>query len=262
MRDPSNLVDSLGGGVANSIGWAAGIACALVGRGRRRAGLVVAVLGTVLVIVYVPPVCAFFLRRLGEEWILQRFEFFVGVCQVVLVPGAIAFTVDPGGACGVVRALLGGLALAAGIYGTGHAPPDDWRTLFGTARVLAELRHASVPEVFALREFLRRHVPPGETILTDPVAGIDHVAVYDCHLITSERASNGVPDLLQRKADLVVLLARDTPWEVRRGLLKKYNITYFIPNATSLGWTQGRYDQFWEHKGRLIIRLKHPLPER
>jgi hypothetical protein len=53
------------------------------------------------------------------------------------------------------------------------------------------------------------------------------------------KKSSGIKDIGRRKRDLKAMLAPDTPWDVRRGLLRKYDVQYFFPAGEPIGWTRG-----------------------
>jgi hypothetical protein len=256
MRNPANLLDTLGGGVGNSVGWGVGIACALASRRRSRATIVLGIAVTSIAIFYVPPVCTFFLKRLGEEWVMQRFDFIYGVCHIVLVPGAIAYMLDAGASYPVIRAMLSGSALVLGGYMTGHVEPDDWSTLFVNARESTAARRGYVEYLRGIQALLAEAVPRGATILVEPATGIDLTVLGDYHIVMSASASNGVPDLPQRREDLRRMLDPSTPWEARRPLLRKYDIQYFFPLRPPVDWAQGHVERIWKRDKWVIFKLK------
>jgi len=256
MRNPDNLVATLGGGVGSSIGWGAGIVCALAARRRKEAAVVLGIAATGMAIFFTPPVCTFFLQRLGEEWVMQRFDYIYGVCHIALVPGAIAFVLDAGASFPLVRALLAGSALALGVFMTGHIEPDDWGTLLLNARESPDARRQYVRFLGGIQELLAEAVPKGETILAEPGMGVDLTVLGDYHIVMSATASNGVPDLPQRREDLQRLLDPSTPWEPRRALLRKYGIRYFFPLTPPVDWAQAHMERFWKRDKWLIVKLK------
>jgi hypothetical protein len=79
-------------------------------------------------------------------------------------------------------------------------------------------------------------------VLADRYASEWLIVCHDCFVVVG-RGCNGVPDRAQRKADRRQMLAEHTPWEARRELLEKYDISsYLVGKHTkdAIGWTQGR----------------------
>jgi hypothetical protein len=257
QRNPANLVHTLGGGVGNTLAWFVGIGCALTCKRRKEAGFLIGIITTCLLILFVPQACSFFLRRLGEEWVMQRFDFIIGVCQIALVPGAIAAMIErvPMHVSG--RMVLSGVTVLAGAVSAGHEKPDDWKTMWQMASAPEAVRKEYLRTIKKIQALLKDHIPKGETILTDSSNGIGLVAISGNPIVVSERASNGVPDQYQRKADLAVMLSPRTPWEQRIPLFKKYNTRYFYPTPPFVDWVSPNIEQLWTVDKRSVIKLKY-----
>ncbi len=257
QRNPANLVQTLGGGVGTSLAWFVGIGCSLVCKRRKETWFVLGIVAASLLILFVPQLCSFFLRRLGEEWVMQRFDFIIGVCQIALVPGAMAAMIELVPLHVIGRAVLSVVAVVAGAGSAGHEKPDDWKTMWKRVSASAADRKDYLVTMKKIRDLLDAHIPKGETILTDALNGIGLVAMSDHYIVVSDRASNGVPDQYQRKADLAVMLNPSTPWGQRVPLLKKYGARYFYPTAPPLDWVVPHMDQYWTVDKRTVIQLKY-----
>ncbi|HUN82008.1 MAG TPA: hypothetical protein VMV81_10935 [Phycisphaerae bacterium] len=252
MRHPASLRENLVG----LITLVAGLAIALYGRDRASAGIVGGILGATLAWLYLPPLCTLLLRALGEVWILQRFDFLIGLCAVVLVPATLASVIDLGCRNFFIRALVCGLAVVAGAWSAGHTKPEDWETMLGTARNLAAARRNAILSIFPNREFFRQHLLPGQVVLTDLTAAIDLVAVHDCFVIATDRAIHGASDLAQRRRELAMMLASETPWPERQELLREYHVSYMWARQVDSRWAADRSEKAWQLQGRVLYKLR------
>lgn len=256
VRDSTDLVRTLGGGVGNTIAWFVGIGCALAGRRRRETGFLLGIVAVSLTIFFVPTICSFFMRRLGEEWVLQRFDYLIGVCQIALVPGAIAAMVERVPMQAIGRSIVSVVVLFLAAGSAGHQKPDDWTTWLGTARLPHEQRTGYLGNINKIRNFVMAHVPPGETVLADSVTGIGFVAITGNKLVIADRACNGVSDQYERRDDLAVMLDPRVSWERKLPLLRKYQTRYFFPVSFRNEWTEGHVEAQWSVDRRLLIKLK------
>jgi hypothetical protein len=155
----------------------------------------------------------------------------------------------------LVGSLLGLLAVPAGILYAKHESPLTWSETITAARKPAEERHGYLNRMRQLREFLSAHVPPGSTIIADPLEGMDLVQLYDCHVVVSISASNGVPDMQARFEDVQEMIAPQTPWPRRRELFLKRGVTFFFPMNCPIEWTVGHVADYWLQRPWVISRL-------
>jgi hypothetical protein len=258
MRNPQDLVNTLGGGVVASIAWLVGIAVAVAGRHRGRAAIVLAVALVAVAIFYLPPLCTFFVIRLGEDWVMQRFDYVWGVCHLVLVAGSIAALIEAVVRSGWIRPIVSLSAVWLGYASAGHTPPDTWQIALGTAKMDRKDRVGYVETLQGLSRFFKEHIPTGQTVLTDAATGIGLTAMGDFHVVAPGRAGNGEPDWHQRLRDLSVMLDPATAWPLRLELLRRYDVSYFYPTKPPLDWTTNHIEQWWQlgQQKRMIIKLK------
>ena len=213
-----------------------GIAAALATPRRRQAGCLVGVVAVTGFVLYTPPVCTIAVNALGAEWILGRFEIVLHLALAALLAPAGAFWLEPRVRLWWARGLITLAVLPLSMVCVGHSAPYDWPTYVRQALADREERQARVNGYQSVRAFLADHLPPGETVLADQDLGMSFVMFHDCHIVAAGSSSNGVKDLAQRREDLRVMLAENTPWTLRRSLLNKYGVRYFWPLSKSGVW--------------------------
>ena len=144
------------------------------------------------------------------------------------------------------------LSIACSNYTKMH----NWTTYRQRSFASRQERMAKLTKFRRFRdELFDGFVPRGETILTSLEAGLSAVMLYDCRVVACARANNGVPDIAQRRADVKVMLAKETPWPKRRALLHKYKIRYFWPSAVRTGWARTRCRQ-WREIDKIYFMMK------
>jgi len=189
--------------------------------------------------------------------VMQRFDFFWGVCHLVLVCGTFAWLVEAILNANWVRPVVSLAAIWLGYASAGHTPPDTWNIALGTAKKDRDARVGYVQKLQELSGFFREHIPPGQTVLTDAATGIGLTAMGDYYVVAPGRAGNGEPDWHQRLRDLEVMLAAATPWPQRLELLQRYDVHYFYPTKPPLDWANPHLEQWWQGKDRrMILKLK------
>ena len=261
-----------------------GVICALLGRRRRHAAVLIAAVATVAVIYFVPTICTAALRAVGRDWILARLEFVTRLGLYCLLPGSLVFLLESflrGDGIPIrrpsVRALIDGwaarprlrwcvraavclLVLYLSIVYRNYRNPKNkytWKAFYTLATTDRIERRRRFDYVLGLADFLPKHVPPGATILTNQVFGMSLVAMYDCRIVAPVSASMGVRDLSQRRRDLRVMRHSDTPWPVRLRLLKKYDARYFIPTQKNVSWPIDHVKGVWKmENGPSLARLR------
>jgi hypothetical protein len=249
-------------GIGSQYGWraallAAGAAVALRTNRRKEAGVLLGVVGTAAALLYIPPVCSILLRLAGREWILARLQFAMYLGFIGFVPAVIVFLMN-----GLVRTrwVLAGLTILV----SGLALPYAWRS--GTFTWSAYGRALTAPKAVRTislwgprtnAALLAAHVPAGSTVLVRAANAAGVVAAYDCHVVASNTASNGVVDQAQRRKDLARMLARKTPWPRRRALLRQYGVTHYVAvrGETLHPWLERAGTQAWQGQGLLLIAL-------
>ena len=253
MKDPRR---GFGGG-----GWrfgllALGVAASLATSRRRQAGVVVAVVVVLMFVLYAPPACSALLAVVGQPWILGRFEFILRMGLIVLLIPAIAFWLEPRIRLWTVRGILAAGVFFLAITSSDYTKMHNWTTYRQKAFAARQERLAKLTKFRQFRDVLfKGFVPPGETVLTNLEAGLSAVMLYDCRIVAGARASNGVPDIALRRADVRVMVAKDTPWPQRQALLHKYGIRYFWPSALWTTWARPRCHE-WRNVGDDFFMMK------
>ncbi|MCA9294982.1 MAG: hypothetical protein KC983_00665 [Phycisphaerales bacterium] len=217
------------------------------------------------VMLYVPPVCTLALNILGEEWVLLRAQFLYPLAYAVLVPttiaacAALAYTrwIVPLVTSGDDRAAsalwttiiprAGGIIAILLAVIAGFRYDHTWDAYYSAENsFIAEAMQSRDARVVAYRQrrmftdHIEALVPPGATVLCDLEASALIRSFADVYTVASRSSSLGIPDLPQRRRDLEMMLAADTPWPQRRALLKKYDATYFIRDSMMpLDWANG-----------------------
>ena len=116
--------------------------------------------------------------------------------------------------------------------------PYTWPTYWAKAMEPRSQRQSYLTDTRKVTAFCDQYIRRGATVLLSPWPGMVLTMVHDCHIVAPKK-SVGIKDIGQRKRDLKAMLAPDTPWDVRRGLLRKYDIEYFFPAGEPTGWTRG-----------------------
>jgi hypothetical protein len=208
----------------------------------------------------VPPLSDGLVRRLGEGWILLRLDFLFGLAFFCLVPGAIGCFLESRTRSRPARAACAVVALGLAAAYTQGQLLADWRTYLSKPFQPAADRDFLREYLRELGGFVRATVPRGATVLVADDKAVALVALHDCHLVASPTASNGVPDLAQRRADLGAMLAPDTPWPQRRELLRKYGVEYVLPFRVPADWAQGHILDVRRSGRFVIVRLRTDSP--
>jgi len=236
------------------------IACAALSlRGGRRGEFAVflTIIATAAVLLFIPPLCTALLRVLGREWIVARMGVVFYLGFVVLVPAAIAYFIEPWSRRWWLRSAVSLVALAAAIPFSPTETPYRWPDYWANFKAPRKDRERYLEQGKKVRAFCNEHIPRGETVLTDEWSGMVLAANHDCYVVAPRRSSNGVTDLPQRKQDLQIMLALDTPWEQRRALLRKYHITLFRPGSPKdhLAWMKGHIKEIRRTEATGVIVL-------
>lgn len=255
LRDPKVVAESIGG-LPGVMILCAAVLLGITGPRRLEVLLMLGIVAPGAAVMFIPPVCAFLLERAGEGWILQRLDvvFQIGLC--VIAGPAVGLSLHTRMPHRAIR--VGFVALVLLLAGclSGGADAWTWREVYTVAKSPYAARTSAPRAVIMIREFLAEHMPPGSVVLTSPVMGMQLVQAYDCHIVASISASNGVPDMQERLRDLMRMLAGDTPWEERRRLLHKHEARHFFPHETPIEWTVGHVEAHWLMRPFILARLK------
>ena len=255
VRDPASALNLFGGGTWGTIVIAAGLVAGLAERRRAEVARLLVAPAIVAMLLYTPPICSFLLRHAREAWVLQRIEFIFPVVFMVLCAPSIAFLVEAKLRYRVVRGVVAFGALFVAIPFAEQSDPWTWERIRDDAQFPYLERIKNVREIRDLSGFLRENLPAGSTVLAALPMARDLVMLTDCFVISSASASNGVSDWVQRRKDLILLLHKDTPWDQRRELFRKYDCRYFFPTA-SADWARGHVKRSWRHGIYILCEMK------
>lgn len=241
-----------------ALGTAAALAC----RRREQTGMLVGITGTLIAILFIPPVCSAAIRVLGKEWIVARLGSILLTALLVLALGGICYWIADWVRRKWLRALISIAIVFAGAQFVEGKEPHDWSTYLRIVKAPAEERHHLMNGMRTFSEFCRQSIPAGETVLADGPTQTWLVMLHDCYVV-AVGLGGGVTNLAERQADLQAMLERETPWPVRRSLLRKYDIQYFMVygdeyhESGAFRWTDGHlYPQRWALGKHLVVRLK------
>jgi hypothetical protein len=218
----------------------AGLVLSMAGERRKEVAILVAATLTVALVLFVPPVCAGAIKVFGQEWIVGRLGALLNVGMLLLAVGGVSASAKRVVRWWWLRSLLSVGAFLLGVQSAGEGDRFGWNWYYQRAKAPREARHATLDELYAVREFFRDHIPAGDTVLADPQSSMRLVMLHDCHSVALGRGG-GVKDLAQRLADVGTIVGPSTPWETRRRLLRRYGITVcvvdtrFIPEE-GLNW--------------------------
>jgi len=151
----------------------------------------------------------------------------------------VAFLVEPKARFGWIRPILSILVLLFGIVFITHKEPYTWGSYFAKAAASRAERTGYLNRTREVIDFCRGNIPQGAVVLTDEWSGMVLTMVHDCHIVAPKRGGNGIVDWRQRREDVRIMLALETPWETRRALLRKYDVQYFFPAGSPAEWVQG-----------------------
>jgi len=231
----------------------AGAALSLRGRRRRPATAFLAMIATAAILLFTPTLCAGLVRVVTREWIVARMAFVFLLAFVILVPATAAYFIEGWTRRWWIRSLISLVALAAALPFAPREEPYRWRDYWANATAPERDRKRYLTTGKIIRDFLEEHVPRGETVLADEQSGTILAANHDCHVVAPRNSSNGVSDLAQRRADLALMLAEDTPWPQRRALLRKYKITFFRPDRPDVRWPRGHVKEIRRGRTAVIV---------
>lgn len=255
IREPRATLHAFGGPIGLCV-FLGAVIIAFSTQRRVESTAMTAIMLTGAAMLFIPPLATALVRRGGEPWILARLEVIFAIGFTCLAAPALASKAEPYLRGRHLRSALMVLACPAGALWATQPEPLTWtRWLAGAARPATE-RQAYLLELRRIRDFLDEHVQPGQTILTDPQTGMDLVQAYDCHVVASVSASNGVPDMQERFGDLDLMLSADLAWPRRRELLQKYGIEYYFPVRSPIEWTVGHVSEHWLDRPFVLARLR------
>ncbi len=254
MRRPASLLTLPEGGPWSGPLLALGSAAAIYGSRRRQAFVLLAMMLVALAIGFFPPWCSGFLAVVQQAWAMLRLDFIYSVAFFVLVP-SLALLAAQYIKGRFARAIISLFTLAIGMACAPGPEPWTWRRLLKDAAQPAEARQKALNLTRRLRELFVAHIPAGATVLAEGDVALDLVMAHDCHIISPSRGGDGIPDWVQRQADLGEMLADETPWPRRQALLHKYDVEYFVPARGPIDWTTGHVREYWRSELCMIIHL-------
>lgn len=255
LRDPAATARSLGGPIGVVVFFGA-LAVAFATKRRVETAVILAMLAPAAAALFVPPLATQIVRRTGEAWVLARIEFVFSVAYFCLVTPALVAHLQGYLRSRMLQSLFVAIACPAGAMWAGGEAPLTWKHWLARAAEPAAERQKHVRELRALRDFLAESLPARQTVVADPQMGMELVQAYNCHVVVSVSASNGVPDMARRFDDLHAMLIPETPWESRRGLFRKYAAEYLFPVGVPIQWTVGHVARHWMRRPYVLARLR------
>jgi hypothetical protein len=171
-----------------------------------------------------------------QKWIVGRMGIMLDVVYIALVPTSFAYFLELRLRFRPALVIISALVLLLGATFPRRRETTSWQAYNANIVAPREARERFLDMTKVVLDFCDRRLPHGETVLMGPDKGMVLCMVHDCHIVAPARGGNGITDLYQRRRDLAVMLQPQTPWETRRTLLRKYNITYFFPAAASTVW--------------------------
>lgn len=226
-----------------------GIACAMAGVRRKQAALLLAIAATVLLIHQLPLLRSVALDVLKQKWIVGRLGIVLDLIYVALVPTSVALFVERKVPLRWIPPLLTVIGLLIGMAFPRRTANTTWDAYYQTLSAPRAARENYLDMTKVILAFCAERIPRGETILAGAQKGMVITMVHDCHIVAPERGGNGIADLGTRRRDLRVMMAPDTPWHTRRDLLRKYDITYFIPAGADTSWLRGHLKEYRSKPG-------------
>lgn len=205
------------------------VAIALLGRWREAVGLA-AMSAVVLAVLFIPFVCTFFVDLFGDRWVVLRMNPIVSLAIAVAACGAPALLVTWLHPKSQLRPAMWGVpalcavAVALALWLGWDKKNNGWKDHLANVAKTAEERGAWLAHVHAQQAFYRENVPVGSVVLAHPRDGRAMIMLHDCYIVMPDRAGGVGLTLPERRADINVMIAADTPWEERKALLNKYDI--------------------------------------
>ncbi len=210
--------------------------CTLAGARRKQGVALLAIASVILVIFFLPPLLATAIAVFEQKWIVGRMGIVLDVAYIALVPTSFAYFLEPRLRLRPALIILSVAALAVGMSFPRRKETTSWQTYYTNIIAPRAVREKYLDMTKIVLDFCDRRLPRGETVLMGLDKGTVLCMVHDCHIVAPARGGNGITDLYQRRKDLAVMTHPQTPWETRRSLLRKYNITYFFPSVASTVW--------------------------
>ena len=237
---------------------ALGVLCGLASDRRKQAAVVIAGVGAAATIAFVPPVCTLALKVFGPPHTVYRLLGLIQTVTFVLAPGAVAYLAAAFFKRWWQQTLAGAVVFFGGMnLATGSN--DSWRAYWASATADRATRHRALNDLQKRAAFFEEHIPRGAVVLTHERTAMDLVMLHDCHVVIHLRLTQGITDAAQREEDYAALVAPETPQDVRKQLLKKYDVEYFLVDGylqSTWQWARPYMGEYWQIPGYLLIKLK------
>lgn len=231
-----------------------GTILALRGPRKKQAAMLLAITATVALIFYVPPLCSSFIALLGKRWMVARMSFVLSLGFLGLGIASIAYRLEPVLKYKWLRASIGLVGLAGGIFFFSHRKvPYTWPIYWKTVASSTELRQKKLSTSLALDQLFKTYIPSGATVLADPWQGMLLAMVHNCYIIAPKRGGMGITDIRIRREDHKTMLAANTAWSVRHDLLQKYRVSFFVPGNLNYQWATGHAKKMIQYGPNLYI---------
>ena len=264
MFDPAMRIGRQGG--IRYLVLACGLGLGLVGDQRRFVLSMLGVTAAGAAVLYLPPLCTLAIKVGFAPWMLSRISFVMMMGFAVLVPASAAYLLETKLPHWSLRGVVSVGAFVLAIVATAGQHGFDWRYLvenkptswpayLSNAGKSAEERTHVIKSLRAWRRVYADHLPHGATILADQHYGVGLVMSHDCRIVASGTGSAGVADIWQRRKDVERMCANQTPWEERRALLKKYDVSHYFAAGVPRAWTRGHAHLVYGGPNIALFRL-------
>lgn len=235
---------ALGGGMEQLL--AAAALLALVARKRIIEALgIAASLAGCLVVLTVPVVAGFAVKKLGSAWMLERLLDVVTVQFLALVGAGLVPALDlarrsvryavsliPVIAC-VIAAILGSGGFTEDSFTKIDRSFDEFRRL--------QIFTGRLPKQYQEEQALLRKIPAGSVVFTHPLAARQIRKLHDLRFVRASRNHTGVDDLRDRTKDIAKLMNAKAPNPELIEVLERRGIVYAIQKKDHpVKWLNGQ----------------------
>jgi hypothetical protein len=196
-------------------------------------------IGTALVVLYVPAICTAVVHASGAAWIVRRLSAVLVAVHFALFPGVAALVImerfSPGPRA-LWREALRLIALfGAFAFAYTNLPPKTRRAYVWQERNGERLRK-NLAKCAGLHAFFARNIPRSAVVAAPLNAARDLVVNCDCYplALPVDQGMRGVSDIAQRREDVGQLVGPGAGLFTRVALLRRYGVRHVYYAGNSL----------------------------
>ncbi len=218
---------------------------------------VLAVMGLVMAMLYVPPVCTALIAVAGEPWVVRRLS---------AVPAALHIALAPALLCSLLAQRISGGWLRLACFAAALAYAYTQGVDSGAWKRAKYLRHGVSGKslYFGLRGHARRRalygraIPFDATIVVSPQRSGELVVDCDCYPLALglDQSSHGLHDLDQRRADVASVLGRESDLSTKVAILRHYHVDRLYVRS----WKE--YRVLWHFYRHMLVRTERYRKDR